>query len=132
MNKGQSCSMLIDKEVNSNPMSIANGFNNYFSSIAQNLQENINTTGSNFSDYLKNPSENSFFFEPVDSEEIIFIIDSIDGCKASGPHSIPTDILKMIKCNIGLPLREIINMSFEKGVYPNNLKTAKINPIYNQ
>ena len=130
MNKGQPCSMLIDKEINSNPLSIANGFNNYFSSIAQNLQENINTTGSNFSDYLKNPSENSFFFQPVDSEEIIFIIDSIDGCKASGPHSIPTDILKMIKCNIGSPLREIINMSFEKGIYPNNLKTAKINPIY--
>ena len=94
MNKGQPCSMLIDKEINSNPLSIANGFNNYFSSIAQNLQENINTTGSNFSDYLKNPSENSFFFEPVDSEEIIFIIDSIDGCKAFWSTYYPNRYLK--------------------------------------
>ena len=64
MNKGQPSSMIIDKEINSNPMSIANGFNDYcpgLMSIAQDLQQNINTTGSNFTDYLKNPSENSFF-----------------------------------------------------------------------
>ena len=54
--KGQPYSMLIDKELNSNPTSIANGFNEYFSDIAQNLQENIYTAGSNYSDYLKNPS----------------------------------------------------------------------------
>ncbi len=62
LNKVQPSSMIIDKEINSNPMSIANGFNDYFSSIAKDLQQNIKTTGSNFTDYLKNPSENSFFF----------------------------------------------------------------------
>ena len=57
----QPCSMLIDKETNSNPLEIANGFNNYFSKVAHNLQENIYAAGSNFSDYLVNPSEHSFF-----------------------------------------------------------------------
>ena len=125
MKLGQPSSMLIKKEPKSNPLDIANGFNNYFSKIAHNLQENIHGAGSNFADYLKNPSENSFFFEPVDSIEVIHIIDSIDNSKASGPHSIPTDILKKIKCNICVPLREIINMSFEMGVYPQNLKNCQ-------
>ena len=44
MNKVQPSSMIIDKEIYSNPMSIANGFNDYFSSIAQDLQQNINTS----------------------------------------------------------------------------------------
>ena len=129
-NKVQPSSMIIETEINSNPVSIANGFNEYFSSIANDLQQNINSVGCNFTDYMKNPSENSFFLEPTDSEEIIFIIDSINVGKASGPHSIPVDILKMIKCNIGTPLMKIINMSFETGIYPNNLKIAKVIPIY--
>ena len=127
---GQPSSMTINKEQNSNPLDIANGFNNYFSNIGHNLQESIHATGSNFSDYLTNPSEHSLFLEPVDSEEIIHIIDSIDNSKASGPHSIPTDILKMIKCNISIPLREIINLSFSMGIYPRKLKIAKVNPIF--
>jgi len=126
---GQPSTMVVENEPNSNPITIANGFNNYFSEIAQNLQENIHSNSS-FSDYLINPCEQSFFLEPVDSDEIIFIINSIDNSKASGPHSIPTDILKLIKCNISVPLKEIINMSFQLGIYPNKLKIAKVNPIF--
>ena len=90
-----------ENEPNSNPITIANGFNNYFSDnyFSHNLQDNIHSNSS-FSDYLKNTCEQSLFLEPVDSQEIIFIINSIDNSKASGPHSIPTDILKLIKCNI--------------------------------
>ena len=36
----------------------------------------------------------------------------------------------MIKCNIGVPLKKIINMSFEMGIYPTKLKIAKVNPIF--
>ena len=36
----------------------------------------------------------------------------------------------MIKCNISIPLREIINLSFSMGIYPSKLKIAKVNPIY--
>ena len=42
----------------------------------------------------------------------------------SGPHSIPTEILKLIKLNICYPVRGKINLSFATGVYPDLLKIA--------
>ena len=40
-NKGQPTSMLIGKEVSTDPTKIADGFNTFFSSIAKNLQSKI-------------------------------------------------------------------------------------------
>ena len=59
--KGQPSSMIINKELQSDPTKIANGFNDYFSEIALNLQQNIYPNGPKFTDYLKNSSEQSFF-----------------------------------------------------------------------
>ena len=58
------------------------------------------------------------------------IINSLDNGKASGPYSIPTEFLKIIKQNICFPLKEIINMSFATGSYPDKLKMAKVIPVY--
>ena len=66
----------------------------------------------------------------MDSNEIILIIASFENSKASGPLSIPTEILKLIKHNICYPLREIINISFATGVYPDLLKIAQVIPIF--
>ena len=128
--KGQPSSMLIDNELETDPTKIANGFNSYFSSIAEKLQQNLPFGDDNFMKYLNTPLDHNFFFKSVDSNEIIFIIDSLDNKKASGPHSIPTEILKLIKANICYPLKEIINMSFATGVYPDQLKLAKVIPIF--
>ena len=62
--------------------------------------------------------------------EIISIIDSLNNSKASGPHSIPVEILKLLKFNLCEPLKEIINLSFATGVYPDQLKVAKVIPIF--
>ena len=50
--------------------------------------------------FLKTPNENFFLFESADSQEILLIIDSFDNNKSSGPNSIPTDVLKLIKNNM--------------------------------
>ena len=64
------------------------------------------------------------------STEIILIINSFEVGKATGPHSIPTDILKLNKSNICYPLKEIINLSFATGIYPIKLKIAKVIPVF--
>ena len=79
--------------------------------------------------YLDSPLNENFLFRSVDTAEIILIIDSFDN-KSSEPHSIPTEIMKMIKNNISHPLKEIINMSFATGIYPDKLKIAKVIPIF--
>ena len=128
-NKGQPTSILINDELETDPTKIADGFNNYFSTVAEKLQQNI-FFNENFTKYLNAPLDHNFLFRSVDDTEIILIIYSLQNNKATGPHSIPTVILKLIKQNISFPLKEIINMSFATGIYPDKLKIAKVIPVF--
>ena len=89
-------------------------------------------TGKLFSGHIiiKTPLNQNFFFNSVTANEIVLIIRSLENSKATGPHSIPTEILKLIKANISHPLKEIINLSFATGIYPDPLKIAKVVPIF--
>ena len=112
------------------PKEIANNFNNYFANIGQNLQSKIYQKDLNYKDYLTQSNDYSFFIKPTDKGEIINIINNININKATGPHSIPSDILHVIKNYIADPLSKIINLSFVKGIYIDNLKIAKTIPIF--
>ena len=48
-------------------------------------------------------------------------------CNLIGPNSIPIDILKLINNNMSI---EIINLSFTTGIYPTQLKLAKVIPTF--
>ena len=50
--------------------------------------------------------------------------------KASGPNSIPTNNLKLLKKEFSKPLSGMINMSFNQGVFPNILKIANVIPTH--
>ena len=50
--------------------------------------------------------------------------------KSSGPNSIPTRILKLLKKDISIHLVGIFNLSFSSGIYPTALKTAKVIVIH--
>ena len=54
----------------------------------------------------------SFYLNELTVKKCLLIIDSLDNNKSSGPNSIPTDVLKLIKNNICHPLKESINLSF--------------------
>ena len=50
--------------------------------------------------------------------------------KAVGPYSIPTEILKKVGGIIAKPLELLCNLSFSTGVVPDNLKIARVIPLY--
>ena len=52
--------------------------------------------------------------------------------KQSKWFSIPTNILKLFKKEFSKPLNDMINMSFNKGVFPNILKIANVFPIHKE
>ena len=58
---------------------------------------------------LKNSNEYNFFMNPTDKNEIINITNNLNFNKSTGPHSIPGEILNIIKLNIAEPLSEIVN-----------------------
>ena len=125
-------SLSIDGNSVNDPEKIANEFNNYFSGIAGKLQSSIHTQDLKFETYLEEKSAKSFFIEATHKFEIIDAIISNINNKSSGPNSIPTIILNLIKESIAEPLAEIINLSFSTGIYIEKLKISKIIPIYKE
>ena len=112
------------------PNLIANTFNNYFVQVGSKLASEIPAVAKTHLDYLKSPLCNSFFLSPTTTNEIEKVISSFKCGKATGPFSIPTDVLKTIKTTISKPLEIIFNESFETGIVPSNLKIANVIPIY--
>ena len=68
--------------------SIANLFNNHFTSIVKNVEQNIIASKSKHSDYLKNPCHQAFS-TPANEQEVLKIIKLLKRNKASEPFSIP-------------------------------------------
>ena len=71
-----SASLLIDDEVNSDPKSVANEFNSYFSTVAGKLQKSIKTRDHDFRDYLPPETESSILIHSSTKEEVIEIINN--------------------------------------------------------
>ena len=78
-----------------NPKLVANAFNNYFANIGNKLLTKIPNIQNSPLDYLPTPESNSFAVFPTTREEIEDIISSLKTGKATGPSSIPIDILKV-------------------------------------
>ena len=93
--KKQSKSIKINDKVESSPKILVDSFNNFFVTIAENIDKNIIHTNANYKDYLENSVTNSFFLKPTNEEEVDSIIKQMKINKAIGPNSIPTKKLKM-------------------------------------
>ena len=123
-------SLNVNNKINTNPVDISNYFNDYFSNIGSKLAEKIFSSKYDHLHYLKCSNPVSIFIKPSSKTEILNLISTLNNSKSSGPFSIPTDIFKMTGNIMASPLTEIINLPFSTGIYPNNLKIAKIIPAF--
>ena len=113
------------------PIAISNSFNDYFTSIADNILRKRKYEGSkSFRDFLANRLTENFVFKDCNENEINSIISSLNVAKSSGPNSIPTNILHLLKNHICIPLNKIFNLSLHTGQHPDILKISKTIPIY--
>ena len=112
-----------------NPEIITNIFNNYFSTIGEKTRAKIKHSHENTTDYLTNGNPDSFFFSPDNKEEIKTILSSLDISKTTGPCSIPSKVLNMLKNDISEQLADLFNLSFTTGSFLTLLKTVKVIPI---
>ena len=112
------------------PLHIANIFNYYFSSIAEKTKANIKFSHKSFQDFLHHPNEESLFTTPTDVHEVNLIISSLNSDKSTGPNSLPTKILKLLKNEISTHLADIFNLSFSLGLFLSILNIAKVIPVH--
>ena len=74
--------------------------------------------------------DQKFSFQQVTEERLRQVILSIDGSKGTPVGDITADMLK-ITLDIHLSLiTKIINLSFENGCFPDDLKLAEVSPIF--
>ena len=123
-------SISVGNTVSSDPDIVANSFNDFFTSIADTIRSQVPPTNTNFRNFLRNRNPNSIFISPATSEEVIKVINSLSTSKSAGPNSIPVRILKLLKRDISVPLAQLINMSFARGIFPTTLKVSKVIPVY--
>ena len=70
------------------------------------------------------------YLKPTDENEILKIIGKLGSNKSPGHDNIKSDLVKQIASEISYPLKLICNLSLSTGVLPNDLKIAKVVPIY--
>ncbi len=80
--------------------------------------------------FMGDKINNSFFISPSFALEISDIINLLKPGKSAGPNSIPIKILKILYPLISAPLSQIINHSFECGIFPEQMKLAKVIPLF--
>ena len=113
------------------PISISNSFNEYFTSVADNILAKRKYQGSKtFRDFLSNRLLENFVFQECTIDDIKDIIKSMKSGKSYGPNSIPTYIMKTLDTKICAPLQKIFNLSMKSGVHPDILKLSKTIPVY--
>ena len=109
---------------------VANVLNKHLATIGQKLSSNIPDSNTQFTEFLRDINVNeSFFFNPVNPEEVELEILQTPSNKSFGLYSFPINILKSSRCILSSPLATISNTSIV--VEPSQkLKTSKITPIF--
>ena len=127
---------VINNERILNRRAIANAFNEYFSSIASKLNDNMSNVDENgirisnlpdFSNFMQKHATHSMALHDCDSVEIYNIISELQNGKAS---DIPIKIIKKSAKILSPVLERQYNYLMFKGVFPDELKLGKITPIY--
>ena len=118
---------------------IANILNDYFSNIAVELNRNHTTTSSEDDSTNSDigdrseANEQSFclWLFPTKPLEVREAIDNIDNKNSSGLDDICNLVVKSCSESLAPILTELINNSFKTGIFPEDLKRAKVFPLYN-
>ena len=109
---------------------IADNFNNYFATVGEQLASKIVKSNVNPHTYLTGAFASSFSVSPTTAAEIISITSQLSNKTSFGDDEIPLTILKSCINPIASILSDLINDSFLHGYFPDELKIAKVCPIY--
>ena len=118
-----------NKEKNSNA-DMAESLNDFFVNIGSSVEAKIPAAKQSFSSYLGNRNEISIFIRPCTELELRIIIGLLKSSKATGPNSIPSNLLIEFSDILVPLLVPIINMSFKEGIFPSLNKLSDVCPIF--
>ena len=110
---------------------IVDGFNKYFVNVGYNLAKAIDNNR-----ITTNPSDaicsvvNSFYLSPTNAKEIINVVNKFQAKMTKDTNDIDMKLIKETILEIAQPLTFICNLSFQTGIFPDAMKTARVTPIF--
>ena len=118
---------IIDNDSTTNPVSIANSFNDFFVNVGKNLADNIEF----IIDPLKYTADNVHSINTIEitDDKIMNIISAMTN-SAAGFDELPAFMMKQCAKLYINPLCHVLSLSIRQGIFPNELKLAKVLPIY--
>ena len=118
---------VIDKSIVADKTKIANGFNDYFVNVGSTLSSKIHCNVNPLSYVEANP--NSMVIPNLTVGDIINVISSLNNSSA-GYDEMPASILKKCIDEYITSITYLVNLSIKQGTFPNELKLAKVIPIF--
>lgn len=109
---------------------ISDTFNKYFANIGHDINELVGQSQHIYSDYMRQQNQNSIFLDPVSPADIVDITNKIKTKTSNDCNNISSKLMKSSINNIKEPLTHIVNLSLSMGVVPNEMKVAKVIPIF--
>uniref|UniRef100_A0A8C7XUM2 Reverse transcriptase domain-containing protein n=1 Tax=Oryzias sinensis TaxID=183150 RepID=A0A8C7XUM2_9TELE len=109
----------------------ANGLNNYFVNVGPELAAEIpkcKTSKDNNPPIDRIP--HSIFLSDVNENELISIVNNFKSKNSKDCEDIDMKVVKKVIHSVAKPLTYICNLSLQTGRFPNQMKIAKVIPIY--
>ena len=119
-------------ELKSTPKDISEEFNNFFTNIGQSISNNVTPTLTNPESYINDfdPSKAKFNLGNTGQIHVMDIIKSFESKASLDIDGVSLKLIKFVAYEISCPLSHIFNLSLEKGIFPENLKSSRTVPIF--
>ena len=122
--------LVIDGETLSSNIDIANGFNDFFCTVGDRINNSLPGSTGHFRDYMRNKITETFFLAPIREEDILKELKKLNAKKSSGPDDFPNKLLSLSAEYIYRPITQIFNASISEATYPDKWKLAKVIALY--
>ena len=135
MNKNHSnnvkCNTFKDNNVTiDDPNVITNKFNEFFTNVGPSLAKKIPNVHTDSLSFMNGNYVDSLYLNPVTEEEIFKLIKDEKRDKACGFDNISINFVKDVAHHLLKPITCIFNCSLSTGIFPQDLKTARVIPLF--
>ena len=97
--------------------------------VGPNLASKVKNTSKSFDDFLF-PVQKKMEHKDLTFEEFEKTFKSVKHNKAAGHDDIDSNVIIKVDDEISYPLFMIFHSSFNEGIFPEQLKVAKVSPIF--
>ena len=108
---------------------MADHFNDLFASIGKTFADKIPKSKYSYEKYLNNTILSSYSFQTIEQGTVKNILDQMKPKTSSGDDGISMKLLKQISEPLIPSLTILINQSLVTGIFPHEMKLAKVLPL---